>query len=345
MSGGADEADDELPHPRAVNAFYGHADAEQMLLGNYRSGRMPHAWLIGGPHGVGKATLAYRLARFVLAHPNPDAPEVQRATSLAVSDENPAARLVAQDAHPDLLALERRLNDKGKLPQDIAVDDIRKLVPFFGSTAGRGGWRIAIVDTLDELNRFGANAILKNLEEPPERALLLLISHTPGRVLPTIRSRCRVIGLRALPANDVARAAAVALQRSPTDPDITTAVAAAEGSVARAIVLVDGPGLVLRGRVNGLLDQLPAPDPALLHQLADSVSGSDPAALAAVADNINVWLTARLATETGAPRRAVRIAQAWESVNRSFREAQAYNLDRKPLLFAVFGLLAEAARG
>src|SRR5262249_5465619 len=131
------------------------------------------------------------MARFVLAHPDPRAPAVRAATSLAVDAAQPAARRIAAQAHGDLLVLERTINEKsGKLRQDIQVDDVRRTVTFFGSTAGEGGWRVAIVDSIDELNPHGANALLKVLEEPPRRALLLLVSHSAARVLPTIRSRC-----------------------------------------------------------------------------------------------------------------------------------------------------------
>ncbi|MGB7039648.1 MAG: DNA polymerase III subunit delta', partial [Xanthobacteraceae bacterium] len=167
-----DDDIDEVPHPRVTTELFGHATAEAALLAAYRSGRVPHAFLIAGPQGIGKATLAYRMARFVLAHPDPDAREVAAAKSLAVDASDPVARRIAAQAQPDLLILERTLNDKGVLHKQIAVDDIRRTVAFFGSTAGEGGWRVAIVDAVDELNRAGANALLKVLEEPPERALL-----------------------------------------------------------------------------------------------------------------------------------------------------------------------------
>src|SRR3974390_2920396 len=171
----SDEEDaDAAPPPRATTALFGHAAAEAALLAAYRSGRVPHAFLIAGPKGIGKATLAYRLARFVLAHPDPAARAAQGASSLAVAADHPVARRIAAQAQPDLLVLERTLNDKGVLRNQIAVEDIRRTVGFFGSTAGEGGWRVAIVDAVDELNRFGANALLKVLEEPPQRAMLLL---------------------------------------------------------------------------------------------------------------------------------------------------------------------------
>src|SRR5262249_33598616 len=153
---------------------------------------------------------------------------------LAVDADHPVARRIAAQAHGDLLVLERTINEKtGKLRQDIQVDDVRRSVTFFGSTAGEGGWRVAIVGSVDELNPSGANALLKIIEEPPRRALLLLVSHSAARVLPTIRSRCRLLTLRPLAAEDVARAAAAAIGRSPADADIVGAADAAEGSVRR----------------------------------------------------------------------------------------------------------------
>ncbi|HTQ82778.1 MAG TPA: DNA polymerase III subunit delta' [Pseudolabrys sp.] len=333
----------ESPHPRETAALFGQTQAEQILLDSYKSGRMPHAWLIGGEPGIGKATLAYRLARFVLAHPDPFAPDVQGASSLALAADHPVARRVAAQAQGDLLVLERTLNDKGKLRQDIAVDDIRRSVGFFGATPGEGGWRIAIVDAVDELNRAGANALLKVLEEPPQRSLLLLVSHAPGRVLATIRSRCRRLLLRPLEAAEVARAVAAATGRSASDPEIESAAAAADGSAARAFALLDDRARALRQRVLDLFAQLPDPDPRALHALGDALGGSEPQTLAAFIDMVNAWLSARLTSGAQQTARLNRLALAWDRINRAAREADAYNLERKPLVFAVFGMLAEAA--
>ncbi len=341
-----DEADSDLLRPRETALLFGHDAAERALLDAYKGGRIPHAWLIGGPPGIGKATLAYRLARFVLAHPDPKAPAVQNATSLAVAADHPVARRIAAQAQGDLLVLERVINEQtGKLYTVIRVDDVRRAVPFFGSTAGEGGWRIAIVDAVDELQREGANALLKVLEEPPARTLLLLVSHAPGRELPTIRSRCRRLLLRPLDAADVARAVAAATGRNADDADVQEAAAAADGSVARALGFLDGPALALRQRVLELFAQLPDPDPRALHALGDALGGSEPATLAAFMDMVNGWLSARLSGDTRQVQRLARTAEVWEKVNRAAREVETYNLERKPLVFAVFGLLAEAARG
>src|SRR3954454_24536493 len=204
----AADDDSAIPHPRETTSFYGHAEAEQALLEAYRAGRMPHAWLIGGPRGIGKATLAYRMARFVFAHPEATAQSVQNAAQLALPPDHPVARRIAAQGHPDLLALERVADEKGKVPMFIPVDMVRKTIRFFGSTPGGGGWRVCIVDSADEMNAAGANALLKILEEPPAKSLLLVVSHAPGRLLPTIRSRCRRLVLRALRPEGVCRASA-----------------------------------------------------------------------------------------------------------------------------------------
>jgi DNA polymerase III subunit delta' len=331
--------------PRETTVLFGHADAERSLLDAYKSGRIAHAWLIGGPPGIGKATLAYRLARFVLAHPDPHAPEVQKATSLAVNLDHPVARRMAAQAQGDLLVLERSLNEQtGKLYTVIRVDDVRRTVSFFGSTAGEGGWRIAIVDAVDDLQREGANALLKVLEEPPQRSLLLLISNAPGRELPTIRSRCRRLLLRPLETPDVTRALTAATGLDADEPEVRQAAAAAEGSVGRALGLLDGAAIALRQRMLDLFEQLPDPDPRALHALGEAIGGTDPRTLEAFMDMVNGWLSARLGEGIQPQAQMARVAETWEKVNRAAREVETYNLERKPLVFTVFGALAEAAR-
>jgi DNA polymerase III subunit delta' len=337
--------DDEVEPtpPRATAELYGHDVAENALLEAYRGGRLPHAWLISGPAGIGKATLAYRMARFVLAHPDPRLPQVARARSLAIDAEHPVARRVAAQAQGDLLVLERTINEKtGKLRQDIQVDDVRRTVGFFGSTAGEGGWRVAIVDSVDELNREGANALLKVLEEPPRRALLLLVSHSAAKVLPTIRSRCRLLSLRALTPGDVARAAAAATSRKAVDAEIVAAAEVAEGSVQRALAFLDGDALELRNAIVALLERLPAIDPRALHALGDRLYGTDATTLAAFVDSVNAWLSGRLAAPGQEHSALGRLAEAWDKINAAARDAEEYNLERKPLVFNVFGWLAEA---
>ena len=339
--------DDEaaLPHPRDTLHWFGHDEAEQALLDAYRGGRMPHAWLIGGAPGIGKATLAYRMARFVLARPDGSTPAVQTAGSLALPPDDRATRLIAAQGHPDLLVLERRPGESGALRTVIAVEDVRRLVPFLGSTAGEAGWRVVVVDSADELNAAGANALLKLLEEPPRRCLFLIVSHAPGRLLATIRSRCRRLLLRPLAPADIGRAVGAALGRNPDDMVVQKAAAAADGSVAHAIALIGGPLLAVRERVMALLALLPATDARAMHALGESLERADRLVLATFVDAVRDWLSARLAGELRGGGRPARLAQAWDNVNCTARDVEMFNLERKPLVFKVFGWLAEAARG
>jgi DNA polymerase-3 subunit delta' len=342
VSRAAVEPDDEgLPHPRRTSALFGHEAAERTLLDAYRSGRIPHAWLIGGAPGIGKATLAFRFARFVLAHPDPASPAVQTSTALSVAADHPAAKLVAAQSHPDLLVLERTIGDTGKLRTVIRVEDARKVTSFLGATAGFGGWRVVIVDAVDDLNAESANALLKGLEEPPARTLFLLVSHAPGLVLPTIRSRCHRLTLRPLPADRLAQAFAAATGEEPNP----VLIAAAEGSVGRALALSEGPALKLRQQTMALLGRLPATDPRDLHALADSLATVDAQVFEIVLESVNGWLSARLAAVAHDKTRAAQIADIWGEMNAAARDADVYNLDRKPLIFRTFGRLADAARG
>jgi DNA polymerase-3 subunit delta' len=340
---GPDEDDSGAPLPRETTVLFGHDDAERAFLTACRSGRIPHAWLIGGEPGIGKATFAYRIARFVLAHPDP---QILAAATLALDPDHRTVRRIAVNAHSDLLALERTVNETtGKLRTVITVEQVRRLQAFFGSTAGEGGWRVCIIDSADELQYpQGSNALLKMLEEPPPRSLFLLVSHAPGRLLPTIRSRCRRLALRPLAQEDVVRAASVALGTETDHQALAVAAAAARGSVSRAIALAGGPMLALREKVAELLRALPAPDPRALHALGDQLD-RDRSLTEVFTGAIRDWLSARLDAESGDLAKLARIADLWERLNRAARAAETYNLERKPLVFTVFGLLSDAARG
>ena len=340
-----DEAEPEIRPPRETNVLFGHAGAEEMLLDAYRGGRIPHAWLIGGPPGVGKATLAYRMARFVLAHPEPAAPEVQRATSLEVDGASATAKHIAGGTHGGLLVLERTLNERGVLRTAISVEDARKTVTFFGATAAGGGWRVCIVDTVDELNANSANALLKVVEEPPPRSLFLLLSNAPARVLATIQSRCRKLVLRPLATAEVVRAVAAATGQPENAPALRQAAEASEGSVGRALMLLGGSALGMQERTTQLLKSLPNVDPKALHALGDALAGNDRTTLAAFVDTVERWLIEQLGNGSNANLASLaRVSEVWEKVLRDARDTQEYNLERKPLVFSVFGMLAEAMR-
>jgi DNA polymerase-3 subunit delta' len=230
----------------------------------------------------------------------------------------------------------------------ITVDETRETISFFGSTAAVEGWRICIVDTVDELNPNAANALLKILEEPPQQSLFLLVSHAPARVLPTILSRCRKLTLRPLVPSDVIRAAAQAGDIAADNPALAQAAEAAEGSVARALTLLGGGALKLHQRTAALLATLPRIDARELHSLGDALGGSDRVALAAFIDSVDRWVSERLRSDeananANLPRLA-RLAEVWEKIARAARDTAEYNLERKPLVFSVFGMLAEATR-
>src|SRR3982750_2079909 len=305
MSARKTEQEKAVRPPRETADLFGHREAETALLTAYRSGRIPHAWLIGGPQGIGKATLAYRMARFVLAHGQPLALSVQRAEDLAINPDNAVARQVAASSHGGLLTLERTANDRGVMRTVITVDETRETIGFFGSTAAAEGWRVCIVDTVDELNPNAANALLKILEEPPQQSLILLV-RTGG------------------------------------------AAGAAEGSGARALTLLGGDALKLQQRTAALLARLPQVDPRELHTLGESLGTSDRVALAAFIDGIDRWIAERLhADEANANQnlpRLARLAEVWEKIVRAARDTETYNLERKPLVFSVFGWLADATR-
>ncbi len=240
------------PPPRETFDLVGHAAAEARLLEAWNSGRMPHAWLLTGPRGIGKATLAWRLARFALAGggagdggPDLFGEATPAPSSLAVDPASPAARQVASGSHPDAMAVARSIHPRtGRLRSEIVVDDVRALSRFLALKPAFGGWRAAVVDCADEMNRNAANAMLKMLEEPPARVLFVLASHAPGGLLPTIRSRCRKLALSPLAEAEVA--ALLARNRPDLDPPAATAAARlAEGSIGRALEIADGDGLSL----------------------------------------------------------------------------------------------------
>jgi DNA polymerase III subunit delta' len=348
MSPRKTEQETAVRHPRETSDLFGHREAEAALLDAYRGGRIPHAWLIGGAQGIGKATLAYRMARFVLAHRNPKAPAVQRATTMAVDPNDPVARQITAGAHGGLLVLERSLNDRGVMRTVITVDETRETISFFGSTAAVEGWRVCIVDTVDELNPNAANALLKILEEPPQQSLFLLVSHAPARALPTILSRCRKLMLRPLATDDVIRAVARTADMAADDPALVEAADAGEGSVARTLTLLGGDMLKLQQRTAALLATLPQVDPRELHALGDALGTSDRVALAAFIDGIERWVAEQLRSDQGNANanlpRLARLAEVWEKIVRAARDTADYNLERKPLVFSVFSLLAEATR-
>ena len=374
------------PAARKNPGLLGHEDAEQNLRQGFESGRLAHAWLISGPEGIGKATLAYRFARYVLAHGTNEGgsdagpglfgdsllPDETGETGgpLYLAPGHPVFQRVAAGGHVDLISVERTINEKtGKLRTEIIVDDARGVGRFFRLTAGEGGWRVAVIDCADEMNQSAANALLKVLEEPPERALLLLVSHNPGRLLPTIRSRCRKLALQ--PLGDEAVASLIETYRPDLDPSDTTALARlADGSPGRALTLAAEGGLDLYREMTGLLETLPRLDVAALHAFGGKLgkAGSDDAFRTATG-LLRWWLARLIVVAAGGPPGSGKQAagrfssddealisrlggaagldrwfEVWEKINRLLDKTDPINLNRKQVVLNVFLTLENAVR-
>lgn len=372
----ADEA--SAPPPRANPVLLGHEAAEATLLDSWRSERMPHAWLISGPRGVGKATLAFRLTRFVLASGQPEGDLLGAAPAgLAIPAEHPVFRRVASGGHADLLTIERSPDptdkeaersadpkDKEKrIRAEIVVDDARRMPAFLAMTPAEGGWRVVVVDGADEMNRNAANAVLKAVEEPPARSLILLVAHVPGRVLATIRSRCRRLALK--PLSEETAAGLLGRWRSDLDEgERRTLARLAGGSVGQALRLADEGGLELYRDMLGLLATLPRLDIEAAHAFAERFTRreAEPAYRAAMT-LLEGWIARMVAAGArgqgieeavaGEAELALRLrqersldqwAELWEKIFRLVARADAVNLDRKQVVLSSFLSLAPAAR-
>ncbi|HEY2009877.1 MAG TPA: DNA polymerase III subunit delta' [Rhizomicrobium sp.] len=328
-------------HPRETFALLGQDVAMARAARALRAGRPPSAWLITGAPGIGKATLAYRIARYLLAYGATDAgPE-----DLTVPSENPAARQVAAQSHPGLLVLKRAINSKtGKLMTVLSVDEIRRLADFFGLTSGAGGWRVAIVDTADDMNDNAANALLKMLEEPPSNAMLLLLSNTPGRLLPTIRSRCQRLDLRPLDDATLEKALAQYL------PDMTTGERASlarlsGGSIGAALTLATGDGGTLAAEADRLIDQAREPDLLALLALGDKLfriqDGLEQFGDFLV-ESLSARIRARAASGAAGLERWVLLR---ERIEQGFGRATGLNLEPRQTILSAARDLARVARG
>ncbi len=330
---------DQMPGivlPRENLRLFGHQAGERVLLAAYRSGRMHHAWLITGTEGIGKATLAFRIARFILANPDPSQDSVTAAGDLDIHAPQGLIGKVAHGAHPNILHLQRPWDEKRKrYGTEISVDTMRRIGPFLGMTAGEGGWRFVVVDRADEMNHNAANALLKALEEPPARTLFLLVSATPGRLLATIRSRCRTLPLRPLDGSDLGAALAH------LDPDFSAGdqdkgdliVFLAEGSPRRALELASQNAGALYGE---LIDALKSCEPLAFHSLADQCADPRSGTFGQLLDLYAGYLHRRVRREAEPDGDhnppllpLVTWAELWEKSARSASDVDIYNLDRK----------------
>jgi DNA polymerase-3 subunit delta' len=342
----AADDDSPFPPPRATADLVGQDAAEALLVKALAGGRLHHGWIFGGPSGIGKETLAYRFARRLLAGGGFEAP------GLSMPESHPVFRRIAAEGHADLRAISLPRDKKGEEKSILPVDEIRKIPPFLRLTSAEGGWRVAIVDSAEKMNLAAQNALLKILEEPPERAVLILICDRPGRLLPTIRSRCRSLTLEPLSDSDAAR---LLVRHAPdTSPEERALLLRlAEGSIGRALRLWHEGGLELYRDLEAVLTRLPRLDSAATQDFAEKAGGwGKERRFAQTAELLTWWLRrmARISAtgggaedKTEARLAALRPARSWlsafDDVSRILNDAERASLDRAAALTAAFARL------
>ncbi len=356
------------PHPRETEGLIGQSRAEETFLDAYNTGRLHHGWMLTGPRGVGKATLAWRIARFLLATPEDDggmfAPP--KPESLDIDPETPVARRMRALAEPRLALVRRAYDDeKKRIPTEITVKEIRKLKSFFQLSSADGGRRVAIIDCADEMNSNAANALLKLLEEPPAGAILLLVAHQPARLLPTIRSRVRELRLGRLEPLDMAEAlAAAGADPAEVAQNAGALAALSGGSVGEALRLVNLGGLEAYADLVRLASTLPNLDRPAALKLSDSIAGKGREAQYDLMLGLMDLLLSRLARAgvagppqpEAAPRESALLSRLspdhasalkWAALHQSMgarvRHGRAVNLDPAALVMDMFLELSASA--
>ncbi len=320
--------------PRAQPRFVGHAAAVVSLLAAHQANKLHHGWLITGAAGVGKATLAFRFARYLLAG--------GQGNTMEVDAENPVFRRVAAGTHPDLFTVERRVNEKtDRMQSEIVIATVQQAAGFMRRTAGEGGWRVVVIDGAEDMNPSAANALLKILEEPPARAILLLVTPAPGRLLPTIRSRCRRLALDRLSDEEVDGLLA---DEAPGLAPAARAqlVALAEGSIGLALSLAAEGGLAIAELVDEVLAQTPAPArvQAIADTVARSVEGADKYELFAGLLARRLAQRTRAAARAGAaPAALARQVALWQELGTLAAQTVGLNLDKRAALTVAIGKL------
>jgi DNA polymerase III subunit delta' len=334
------------PDPRANPILLGHPEAEATILEAMRTGRMHHAWLITGPEGVGKATLAYRFARRLLAGRPTEA-------SLALDQASPVFRRVAAGSHADLKTVERMLNEKTKRMQtQIAVEKVREITGFMSLTPAEGGWRVVVVDGAEDMNQASANALLKILEEPPPRAILLLVCAAPGRLLPTIRSRCRRLRLTPLAEEPMGQLLRQYLPGLDAD-ERGRLVTLAEGSPGRAIMLAEDEGLKIAMLVDKLLSDLPEVPVSRGYEIADFLGRSE-TGFSTFMDLVRAGVAAAVresARGRADPDQERLVAlrpldawgELWQGLTKLQDETERFALDKRQAIVAGIGMLSGVA--
>lgn len=316
------------PEPRANPRFAGHDEEVGALRHAVRAGRLHHGWLLTGPAGIGKATLAYRFGRWLLAGGQND--------DLSIPEDSGVFRRVAAATHPDFFTVERRVNTKTeKLQGEIVIATIQEASAFMRLTPAEGGWRVVVVDGAEDMNINAANALLKLLEEPPPRAILLLVSAAPGRLLPTIRSRCRVLPMAPLPKtamHELLEAYVPELEATGR----ARLVELAEGSIGNAISLAQSGGMALAALVDEALDGQvkPARAQAIADEVVRSVEGADKFEVFFSLLRARLAARTRMAARAGAGNLQSRLA-LWQDFGKLERETLGLNLDKRAAIIVA----------
>ncbi|MGQ2907386.1 MAG: DNA polymerase III subunit delta' [Aliihoeflea sp.] len=330
----------EVPEPVEHAELFGHVGEADELARAYRTGKFHHALILSGTRGIGKATLAFRLAHHLLANPRP----AEAPSTLARPDTaSTLFRLMAQGAHPSLLHLTRPAADRGAgFKSAVTVDEIRRVGRFLSMTSHDGGYRVVIVDAADDMNRNAANALLKSLEEPPPRTLFLLVVHSIGRMLPTIRSRCQLLKLKPLASDDLLAALRAVSPGSEEVPD--DLAAKASGSVREALLMTQFGGLDIANAVDVVVSGGRF-DVAAAYRIADAVGGRDSTVqfrlfnehVAGIAE-----ARAQAAGRAGDAELAARLADQWFGVRQRIVDTDTYNLDKRQHVVGLLGQLCAA---
>ena len=333
-----------IPEPSENPVLAGHEDAAAQVLEAYRAGRMHHAMLVSGPPGIGKATFAFHVARHLIANPKAE----NSAPALASADTDSALfRQVAQGSHPSVLHLTRPLNEKTKgFKSVVTIDEVRRVSRFLSMTSHDGGWRVVIVDPADDMNLNAANALLKNLEEPPSRTLFFLIAHAPGSLLPTIRSRCHAIKLRPLEPAVLIEVMSQIGAQVPDAPDQRAALAArAGGSVREALLLTEYGGLDIADAVTAVANASTFPV-ADAWRVAEAVGGRDGTIQFSIFNQTvldMIAVSARQAAVSDDLATASRLSELWRDAERQIAETDTYNLDKKQHVSGLLRRLWQAS--
>lgn len=339
----SDVIDGAIPAKENTKLF-GHGKSEAFLASAYKTGKVHHAILLEGPQGIGKATLAFKFANHVLSHPEFETAPDQ----LADPDvDSPVYKQIASGASHNLMHIKCETDPKtGKVKSAITVDDIRKTGRFFSQTSGSNNWRIAVIDVADHLNRSAANAILKILEEPPKRALFLVLSHSPGRLLPTIRSRCLSIRLKPL-ENEPLQNALTHLDalRDLDHDNVKQLLHLSDGSVSRALTVLNYGGAELIQTFNEIIAPNSAVERKTTHKLCETLAGRDQdVSYHFFVEHMigHVMTMAKNTAFNGHTQKAAELAELSDKLTSHKLESDTYNLDRKQTLLTLFSMIEAA---